>query len=336
MIRTLPGGVKPPIPLLIDTDPGIDDALALLMALGSPEVSVEAITTVAGNVEVDLATTNALRILEMVRPARRPRVSRGAAAPLCRELVSAAHVHGDDGLGGLDRLREPDGRLRYPAPVSGLDPEDAAGLILEMAARFAGRLTVVALGPLTNLARALERDPSRLAGVASVVAMGGAIGVAGNVTPAAEFNIYVDPEAAAAVFRAGLPLRLVPLDVTRRVVLRRGALEARLDRAPARLARFVRDFTAHGFAAGASDGEAGIALHDPLAVGAAVDPGGLAFEPHHVEVEHEGRVTRGLTVADLRPIAAHRKAAPNCEVAMRVDEARFLRLFLERLCPASA
>jgi inosine-uridine nucleoside N-ribohydrolase len=323
------------IPVLIDTDPGIDDALALLMAFGSPELTIEAITTVAGNVAVDRATTNVFRILEVAPPGRRPRVAQGAGAPLGRDLVSAALVHGGDGLGGLDQLVEPDGRPRYPAPALGLEPGDGASLILETAARFRGQLVVIALGPLTNLALALERDAAGLGGVASVIVMGGAIAVAGNVTPAAEFNMYVDPEAAAQVFRSGLPLRLVPLDVTRQVVLRRGSLGRHLRRAPGRLARFVADFTSHGFALGASGGEGGIALHDPLAVGAAVDPGALGFESFHVEVEHEGRVTRGLTVADLRPIASHRKVAPNCEVAMRVDAPRFLRLFLERLCSAS-
>ncbi|HVQ76331.1 MAG TPA: nucleoside hydrolase [Candidatus Binatia bacterium] len=323
-------------PVLIDTDPGIDDALALILALGSPEIAVEAITTVAGNVPVDLGTTNVFRILDVVAPPRRPRVARGAAAPLGRDLMHAAHVHGDDGLGGVDGLAEADGSPRYPAPAMALEAGDGAALILDTAARFPGRLVVIALGPLTNLARAVQRDPARLAEIASVVVMGGAIAVPGNVTPAAEFNMYVDPEAAAVVFRAGLPLRLVPLDVTRQVVLRRGDLDRCLAAGPARIARFVRDFTAHGFAFGAADGDAGIALHDPLAVAAAVDPGALGFDALHVEVEHEGRVTRGLTVADLRPPAPHRPVVPNCEVAMRVDAPRFLRLFLERLCPASA
>jgi inosine-uridine nucleoside N-ribohydrolase len=323
------------IPVLIDTDPGIDDALALLLAFGSPELSVEAITTVAGNVTVDLATTNVFRILDAVQPARPPRVARGASSPLARELVSAADVHGEDGLGGLAQLLDPDGQPSYPAPSLDLEPGDGAGLIIETAARFTGRLLVVALGPLTNLALALERDPARLAGVASVIIMGGAIAVAGNVTPVAEFNMYVDPEAAAVVFRSGLSLRLVPLDVTRQVVLRRDDLDRHLRRAPGRVARFVAAFTEHGFAFGGPDGEAGIILHDPLAVGAAVDPAALGFKPFHVEVEHEGRVTRGLTVADLRPIAGHRKAAPNCEVALQVDAPRFLHLFLERLCRAS-
>src|SRR3972149_4899429 len=166
-------------PILIDTDPGIDDALAILLAFGSPEVSVEAITTVAGNVEVDLATRNALRIPDGVRPGRPPRA---AAAPLAGPLVTAAHVHGADGLGNVGRCLEPDGRLRYAEPSRTLEMLDGAGLILETADRFAGRLVIVALGPLPNVALALQRDPARLAQAARVVVMGGAVAVPGNVT----------------------------------------------------------------------------------------------------------------------------------------------------------
>jgi inosine-uridine nucleoside N-ribohydrolase len=321
-------------PILIDTDPGIDDALAILLALGSPEVSVEAMTTVAGNVEVELSTRNALRILDVVRPARRPRVARGAAAPLAGPLVTAAHVHGDDGLGNLDAFREPDGRPRYPEPSHALEMLDGADVILETADRFAGRLVLVALGPLTNVALALRRDRGRLARAARIVVMGGALAVAGNVTPAAEFNIHVDPEAAAEVFASGLPIELVPLDVTRRVVLTQAGLRAALASHGGRTARFIEDFTAHGFDFESERGDGGMALHDPLAVGVAVDPSLVSFEPLHVAVECEGRLTRGMTVADRRP---HRtRPAPTCRAALEVDAPRFLRLFLDRVCRTSA
>jgi inosine-uridine nucleoside N-ribohydrolase len=262
-------------------------------------------------------------------------VAAGAAAPLRRPLTSATLVHGDDGLGGLDRLLDAGGQPRYPVPDIAPEPVEAADLILDVAARFPDRLVIVALGPLTNLALAVERDAGALARVASVVAMGGAIAVPGNVTPAAEFNVYVDPDAADTVLGAGLPVRLVPLDVTHQVVLRRAELEARLAGSRSRHAEFLGDVTRHGFAFGAADGAEGIALHDPLAVAAAIDPSLLGFDRLHVAVEREGRVTRGLTVADLRPIASHRKSVPNCEVAMRVDAARVLALVLGRLCPAS-
>jgi len=322
--------------LLIDTDPGIDDALALLLALHSPDASVEAITTVAGNVPVDRATGNVFRILDVVRPAAMPRVARGADAPLKRPLVTAAHVHGDDGLGNLDRFIEPDGRLRYPALPQSLEMLDAADLILEMADRFGKELVVVALGPLTNLAVAHGRDARRLSRVGRILVMGGAVVVSGNVTPAAEFNFYVDPEAAAAVFGGELPLELVPLDVTRRVLLRQRVLAERLSRCPSPVARFVSDFTLHGFAFGAEHGDRGIALHDPLAVGVALDPSLVRFGRLHVEIECEGRITRGMSVADRRRIESHRKRHPNCCVAMSVDAPRFVRLFLDRLWPASA
>ncbi|HYB44662.1 MAG TPA: nucleoside hydrolase, partial [Candidatus Methylomirabilis sp.] len=321
---------------LIDTDPGIDDALALLLAFSSPEFLVEAVTTVAGNVSVDLATHNLFRILDVARPAPLPRLARGADAPLRRALVTAGQVHGDDGLGNLDRFVEPDGRPRYPALPHDLEMCDGADLILQMADRFGPELAVVALGPLTNLAIALERDQARLARVGRIVVMGGAVRVPGNVTPAAEFNFYVDPEAAAAVFESGLALELVPLDVTQQVVLRQADLASRLAGCPSRVARFVDDFTLHGFAFGAQGGHGGIALHDPLAVGAALDPSLVGFEALHVQVECEGSITRGMSVADRRPLPSHRKREPNCRVATSVDAARFVRIFLDRLCPASA
>ena len=322
--------------LLIDTDPGIDDALALLLALLWPSAAVEAITTVAGNVPVDQAVQNVLRILDVVRPTIVPRTARGASTPLKRGLVTAAHVHGDDGLGNLDRFVDADGRPRYPAIAHSVEMSDGADLILEMADRFGRDLVVVGLGPLTNLATAVERDPRRLRQAGRVVVMGGAVAVPGNVTPGAEFNFFVDPEAAATVFESGLPLELVPLDVTRQVVLHQADLAARLRRCPSGVARFVADFTLHGFAFGAGRGDDGIALHDPLAVAVALDPSIVGFEPLHVEVECEGRATRGMSIADRRPLRSHHKRRPNCRVAVSVDAARFLQLFLDRLCPVSA
>ncbi len=329
-----PPGCQLTTPVLIDTDPGIDDALAILLALGSPEISVEAITTVAGNVEVDLGTANAFRVLDVARPHHRPRVARGAAGPLVGPLITAAHFHGDDGLGNLGRLREADGRPRYPEPSHTLEMLDGADLILETADRFAGRLVVVALGPLTNVALALQRDRGRLAQAARIVVMGGAVAVPGNVTPAAEFNIHVDPEAASAVFASGLPVELVPLDVTRRVVLTAADLGAALARHGGPTARFIQDFTAHGFDFETQQGDGSMALHDPLAVGVALDPSLVTLEPLHVVVECEGRLTRGMTVADRRP--RRTGPAPTCRAALEVDAPRFLRLFLERVCRASA
>jgi inosine-uridine nucleoside N-ribohydrolase len=322
--------------LLIDTDPGIDDALALLLAFASPDITVEAITTVAGNVGVDQATRNLFRILEVIQPTPPPTIGRGAAAPLRRPLVTANDVHGDDGLGNLDRLVNPEGRHRYPAPPPSIEMRDAADVILETADRLREELILVAIGPLTNLATALQKEPHGLSRVARIIVMGGAIAAPGNITPAAEFNFYVDPEAAAAVFEAGLPIELVPLDATRQAVLRQGEFGRRLHGSASPIAGFVADFTRHGFAFGAERGDAGITLHDPLALALALDPSLATLEPLHVEIECEGRVTRGMSVADRRPMVSHRKRRPNCRVALSVDAPRFLPLFLDRLCPASA
>lgn len=323
--------------LLIDTDPGIDDALAMLLALSSPGTSVEAVTTVAGNVTLDRATTNARRILAVAAPDPMPPVARGAEAPLKRALVTAGHVHGQDGLGNLERFVEPDGRPRYPEPSHDIEMRPAPEVILDTVDRWGPELTIVALGPLTNLAAALALDARRLARAGRVVVMGGAIAVPGNITPAAEFNFYVDPEAAALVLEAGLNLELISLDVTRRVVLAQARLTDRLRRCPDdRIARFILDFTLHGFAFGAEREGGGIVLHDPLAMAVALDPSLVTFEPLSVEVECEGKLTRGLSLADRREIPSHRKRVPACRVAVDVDAARVLDLLLERLCPASA
>jgi purine nucleosidase/pyrimidine-specific ribonucleoside hydrolase len=322
--------------LLIDTDPGIDDALAILLALRSSPVHVEAVTTVAGNVAVDRATANARRILSVVAPMPPPRLAGGAPAPLKRALVTAHQVHGQDGLGNLERFVEPDGRPRYPEPTIAIEMRSGPEVILEAADRWGPDLTIVALGPLTNLALALQQDPRRLGRAGRIVVMGGAIAVPGNITPAAEFNFYVDPEAAAAVLEAGLPVELVPLDVTRRVVLAQTALTERLHRCSDRVARFILDFTLHGFAFGAEREGGGIVLHDPLAMAVALDPSLVTFEPLCVEVECEGRLTRGLSLADRRGIPSHRKRASTCRVAMDVDAERVLQMVLERLCPVSA
>ncbi len=207
-------------PLLVDTDPGIDDALALLAAWSSPEVVVEVVTTVAGNVTVEQATTNVCRLLALRKPDPAPVVAIGAPDPLARQLVTATRYHGADGLGDLDD---------WPAVGRG-ELAAAVPLILDRARRQQRLLTIVALGPMTNLALALKADPAAMKFVGRVVAMGGAVDVPGNVTPTAEFNMYVDPEAAHRVLAAGLSLDLVPLDATRQAVLPRAGLKKALSR----------------------------------------------------------------------------------------------------------
>jgi inosine-uridine nucleoside N-ribohydrolase len=298
---------------LIDTDPGIDDALALLLAWGSPELRLAGITTVAGNVPLAEATRNLLRLLALRGVEPRPPVAEGAAVPLTRPLVTATGYHGDDGLGDL---------ADWPPPAGALAPQGAVTLIVETARQAAEPLTLVALGPLTNVALAVERDAGAMRRLARVVVMGGAVDVPGNVTPATEFNIHVDPEAAARVLAAGLPLDLVPLDATRQAVLRREELERALRRAGGPLADRVAAFTRRGFRVDERRGTAGMVLHDPLAVAAALDASLIGWEPARVEVDAGGATRR-------------RPGPANCRIARTVDVPRFLALFLDRLCPAS-
>lgn len=298
-------------PVLIDTDPGVDDALALLQAWGTPFLSVEVITTVAGNVPVASGTVNVFRLLALRDPRPAPIVAQGAAEPLTRALRTATDYHGQDGLGDL---------ADWPEAKPRLAGESAVELILATARRHGPALTLIALGPLTNLALAVAADAAAMRRIGRVVAMGGAVDVPGNVTPDAEFNIHVDPEAAAAVVGAGLALDLVPLDATRQAVLEQGALHAALAAAPARLSERVRRFMAPSFGA---DGTRGFTLHDPLAVGVAADPSLTTWEPVRLEIGGDGQ-TRRVT------------GAPNARVARTVDARRFLRTFLDALCRASS
>jgi ribokinase len=260
--------------VIIDTDPGVDDALALILALQSPEICVDAITTVSGNVHVDLATHNALTVLGLFPPQRRPPVAKGASQPLNRALLTAAHVHGDDGLGGISHLRTAAGQLRYAPASASLTSGDAVTCLLDCIRRAPGELTLIALGPLTNVAQALQRDASLVRQLAGVVIMGGAVTVPGNITPVAEFNIYVDPEAAQIVFASGLPTTLIGLDVTERVRLRAETLGQHVRPGSSALGQFVAECTAQTMQFSArEEWQVGMAMHDPLAVGAVVDPG---------------------------------------------------------------
>ena len=298
---------------LIDTDPGIDDALALLFAWGSPDLRLAGITTVAGNVGVADATVNLFRLLALRRPTPAPSVAQGAAHPLRRPLVTAKGYHGADGMGEVPG---------WPAVRPVLSKLDAADFILDAVRAGSEPLTLIALGPLTNVALALERAPRVLAGLERVVVMGGAVDVPGNVTPTAEFNIHVDPEAAAAVLAAGLRLDLVPLDATHQAVLLRTDLEAALRRRPSPVAQRVAAFTDYALRVDQKRGGAGMPLHDPLAVAAALDPTLVTWEAVRLTVEPDGQTRRV-------------GGAPNCRFARGVDVPRFLHVFLERLCPAS-
>ena len=294
---------------LIDTDPGIDDALALLLAWSSPEWTVEVVTVVAGNVSMKAGTLNVFRLLELRRPAPAPLVASGATAPLARPLRIAPY-HGTDGLGDL---------LDWPDIEPRVASSDAPGVIVDAARRRGRSLTIVALGPMTNLALAVERDAAAVRGVGRVVAMGGAVDVPGNVTPDAEFNAHVDPEALTRVLEAGVRLDLVPLDATRQAVLERAALHAALACTPGPLADGIRRFTEYALRLDEKHGRRGMDLHDPLAVGVALDPSLVEWEPVRLRIGADGETRRTA-------------GEPNVRVARIVDAPRFLRLFLERLC----
>ena len=321
--------------VIIDTDPGVDDALALLLALLSPELQVEAITTVCGNIPVDFAIRNVFRVLSLLEKPWPP-VGRGADRPIKNELKTATAVHGEDGLGNLDRYLLPDGSPRYPDPEISPTHPGAIPLLLNLLDRFPGEISLITLGPLTNLAQAILRDPARMQQVQEIILMGGAIGVPGNVTPVAEFNIYTDPEAAQIVFRSGLPLTLVPLDATRQVQLTRKVIQKEIQPLGTRIAQFIVDCTAHTLEFFEQVEEIpALTLHDPLAVGVAIAPSLVNLKPLFVDVEIQGEITRGMTVADLRSIAANLKEKPNVKVARAVDGKRFLKLFREHVCPES-
>jgi len=318
--------------VIIDTDPGVDDALAILLALRSPELEVVAITTVCGNVPVEQATQNLFRVLGLVKPPAGLLIGQGAASPLRQPLQTATHVHGSDGLGELDSFRNQDGNPRYPRPKLPRSLPTAEEVWVECLQRYPGEVTLITLGPLTNLALALEADPAQLRQLRSVISMGGAISVPGNVTPAAEFNIFVDPHAAQRVFQSGLPVTLVPLDVTTKVALSRKEIQALAAGGSGPVPRFVADATGQVLSyAERVEGAPLFHLHDPLAVAVAIDPSLVQTVPLHVEVETEKQAAMGKTMADRQSPLGSQKTSPNLQVALTVDAARALRLFKQRL-----
>jgi inosine-uridine nucleoside N-ribohydrolase len=323
--------------VIIDTDPGIDDALALMLAFKSQELKVEAVTTVNGNVSAGQATKNAALILEILDPLPRPILAMGTTPPLTKIPERAQSVHGSDGLGGLYRFKNPDGSLRYPEPVLPTQIPDATEVLLDLLTCYPDELTLVMLGPLTNLAEALKRDKLLVKRLQEVIIMGGAVGVPGNITPAAEFNIFEDPHAAGRVFQSGLPMTLVPLNVTEKVFLGCEEIQALARLLEEPLGGFVRDITEQSIEHMKKvRGIPGIYLHDPLAVGVAIDPTMVKTVPLHVEVETGRGVAKGMTIADTRMIADTMKGPPNMEVALEVESKRFITFFKEHLCRRSS
>jgi purine nucleosidase len=311
-------GARPRCPVILDVDTGVDDALAIALAMRLPELQLLGVTTVSGNVDVDQATANTLLTLDVLGAPPIP-VVRGAAGPLARRgPPAAALVHADDGLGGV--------RSRYPVP-SRQATEGASRFLLEMIRRHPGVLTLVATAPLTNVAQALQEDPDTMRQLGGIIVMGGALRVPGNVGPVSEFNFAVDPDAAAIVVRAGLRLRLLPLDVTEQVILTEDHLGAPGHGGP--VAAFVREITAFTMQFHRErEGVAGIFLHDPLAVGVAADQALVRDEAVPIDVERRGELTAGMVVADLR---RRRRGLPTTRVATEVDAPRFLELFTRQV-----
>jgi inosine-uridine nucleoside N-ribohydrolase len=302
-------------PILIDCDPGHDDAVALLLALASPEVELVGVTTVSGNQTLAKTTANALRVLELVGRGDVP-VSAGADRPIKRDVFVAAYVHGESGLDG-PALPEPQGK-----PVS----EDAPNFIAERVSASAQPVTLIPTGPLTNVAAFLERHEDAAQKLERIVLMGGAI-AEGNVTPAAEFNIWADPEAAAVVFRSGLDITMVGLDVTHKALMtpahgerlraagRTGTFVAELLEFYSRFHREVYHFP-------------GSPIHDAVAVAHVLDPNLVETKRRNVEIELESELCRGRTVVDLW---RRTEREPNAHVAVDIDAEGFLELLLTRL-----
>ena len=304
------------IPVLIDCDPGHDDALALLLALASPELEVLGVTTVAGNQTVDKTTANALRVLELAGRTD-IRVAAGAERPLVGELVVAADAHGETGLDG------PDLPPASTEPVAG----HAVDFLAARLAESERSVTLVPLGPLTNVALLLAAHPAAAAKIERIVLMGGAVWE-GNQTPSAEFNIWIDPEAAARVFDSGLDVTMVGLDVTNKAVLTTAAADALRGSGPvgaaaAAMLDFYLGFYNEAYEHG------GAPIHDAVAVAQVIRPDLLTVADRHVAVETSSGLCRGRTVVDMR--RRTQGPAPNAHVALDIDADGFRSLLLERL-----
>ena len=303
--------------IILDCDPGQDDAIAILLALGSPEeIELLAITAVAGNVPLRLTEVNARKILELAGRADIP-VYKGCHRPLVEPLETAEYVHGETGLNGVD----------LPEPLMKLAEGHAVDAIIEIVtAAPRGTITLCPTGPLTNIAMALLKEPELASRVKDIVLMGGAIGL-GNVTPAAEFNIYVDPHAARVVFESGVPITMLGLDVTHQALVNRPRLEAiralgtPVALAAAGLVDFFNRFDSDRYEVD------GAPLHDPCVIAQLIEPSIFEGKPCHVAIETEGG-SKGRTNVDWFP---REQRAANAMVINAMDADRFFALLTERL-----
>jgi purine nucleosidase len=304
--------------VIIDCDVGVDDALALIFAFHSPELSVEAVTGVNGNVPLKLGFENIKTVLDLIQPATRPLIAQGADRPLKGDPVYAFSFHGETGLGKA----EIEQKRGEPAWRVSSDPADK--FIPTMARLHPNELTLIAIGPLTNLALGLQKDPEGMKKLKDIIIMGGAVRVQGNVTPHAEFNIFIDPEAARTVFKSGLPITLVPLDVTHQADLTSEVMEDRILPLDSRFAKFVFEATqyhrdTHRFVMGREV----FHLHDPLAIAVAIRRDLVGMERLRMDVERR----KGEYFGQTREV----ETGFPIQVCLSVRSEDFLELFLSRL-----
>ena len=305
--------------VILDVDTGVDDALAIILAAKAPQLDLLAVTAVAGNVELEKTIVNSLRAIEYAERPDVP-VAAGCAGPLVGELRTAPYAHGHNGLNDVD----------FPEPSRRAEAADAVDLIVDLVRASPGEVTIVPTGPLSNVALALRKAPDLARSIREIVLMGGAAFCPGNVTPAAEFNIWVDPEAARIVFGSGIKVTMVGLDVTMKARLGEADLGriAELGRSPA--TRFIRELLAPSFERARARGfPGGLAMHDPLTVAYVMDPSLLRVGGFHVDVETRGRLTEGMTVVDGRPWRPEGAPGPNAQVATEVDAGRFVELYVK-------
>lgn len=307
-----------PRKIIIDTDPGQDDAVAILLALASDEIQVLGITAVAGNVPLNLTQKNARIVCELADRPDIP-VFAGADCPLRHKLVTAEHVHGKTGLDGP----------ALPDPTMPLQDAHAVDFLIETLRNAdPGTVTLTPLGPLTNIATAMEKAPDIIPRIAEIVLMGGAYFEVGNITPAAEFNIYVDPEAAEIVFKSGVPITVLPLDVTHKALVTAPRIEAFRDienhtgQMVAEWTDFFERFDKEKY------GSEGAPLHDPCTIAYLIDPTLFSGRKINVEIETASALTRGMTVADWWGVT-NRK--PNALFLGDIDADRFFDLLTNRI-----
>ncbi|HCR70690.1 MAG TPA: nucleoside hydrolase [Anaerolineae bacterium] len=303
--------------IIIDTDPGVDDALTFLLALASPEIQLEALTSVHGNIGIENTTRNALSVLELAQASHIP-VARGCEVPLVSPLYkSDKNVHGKKGVGNAN----------LPEPKSKVINQHAIDFLIEKVNAQPNQISIFPIGPLTNIALAIRKDPEFVKNVKELVIMGGSIKQGGNATPLAEFNIFADAHAAHVVFHAGIPIKLIPLDVTQQCLLTAKDIE-HIYQINSPIARFIKDATDVYLDFYRKHGIDGCALHDPLTLATIIAPELLIFENYYVGVDFSGGISNGHTFADLMNVS---KKPANMQVAMGVRGRAFIDLFVERM-----